>query len=95
MQFDDHQQVLAYWHQQNDYLALFPPHGRAAQKIRDNEIIELIYEKLLNCMKSDLECMNDFDINNMDMMQFCNVLECLELSYQLERKLEKSKKLDT
>ena len=79
------------WHQQNDYLALFPPHGGAAQKIRDNEIIKLIYKKLPNCMKSNLKYMND----DMDMMQSHNVLECLNLSYQLERKLEKSKKLDT
>ena len=39
--------------------------------------------------------MNDFDINNMDMMQFCEVLKCLKLSYQLEKKMEKSKKLET
>ena len=30
----------------------------------------------------------------MDMMQFCEVLECLELSYQLEKKMEKPKKLE-
>ena len=45
-----------HWHQQNDYFALFPPHGREAQKISDDKIIELIYKKQLNCMKSDLEC---------------------------------------
>ena len=39
--------------------------------------------------------MNDFDINNMDMMQFCEVLKHLKLSYQLEKKMEKSKKLET
>ena len=39
--------------------------------------------------------MNDFDINNMDMTWFCEVLECLELSYQLEKKMEKSKKFET
>ena len=82
------------WHQQNDYLALFPPHGGAAQKIRDDKIIKLIYKRLLNHMKSDLECMNNFDINAMDMMHFHEVLECLKLSYQLEKKLEKTKKLE-
>ena len=44
------------WQKQNDFLALFPPHGRVAQKISDNEIFELIYKKLSNCMKTDLEC---------------------------------------
>ena len=65
------------------------------QKIKEDEIIELIYERLPNHMKSDLERMNDFDINNMDMMQFCEGLEHLELSYQLEKNMEKSKKLET
>ena len=65
-----------------------------AQKIRDDEIIELIYKRLPNHMKSNLKYMNDFNINNTDMMQFCKVLECLELSYQLEKKPEKSKKLE-
>ena len=32
---------FACWHQQNDYLALFPPHGGVAQKISDDKIIEL------------------------------------------------------
>ena len=51
------------WNQQNNHLALFPTHGRVAQKIRDDEIIELIYEWLPNCMKSDLEQMNNFDMH--------------------------------
>ena len=69
-------------------------HGRVAQKMRDDKIIKLIYKRLPNCMKSDLKCMNNFDINNTDMMQFCKVLEHLKLSYQLEMKLEKTKKLE-
>jgi hypothetical protein len=36
-------------------LALFPPHGGTAQKLSDQEIVELIYEKLPVHMKSDLE----------------------------------------
>ena len=86
---------FVHWHQQNDYLALFPPYGRVAQKISDDEIIELIYKNLPNHMKSNLKCMNDFNINNTDMAQFHNVLECLKLSYQLEKKLEKKKVSDT
>ena len=39
--------------------------------------------------------MNEFDINNTDLMQFCKVLKRLELSYQLEKKTEKSKKSET
>ena len=35
---------FAHWHQINEYLALSPLHSRAAQKLRDDEIIELIYE---------------------------------------------------
>ena len=46
-------------------------------------------------MQSNLERMNEFDINNMNLMQFRKVLECLKLSYQLEKKMEKSKKLET
>ena len=46
-------------------------------------------------MQSNLKRMNEFDINNMNLMQFCKVLKCLKLSYQLEKKMEKSKKLDT
>ena len=46
-------------------------------------------------MQSDLERMNEFDINNTNLTQFCEVLKHLELSYQLEKKMEKSKKLDT
>ena len=41
-------EYFAHWHQQNDYFALFLPHGRVAQKISYNEIIELIYGKLSN-----------------------------------------------
>ena len=48
-------EYVMHWHQQNDYLALFPPHGGAAQKIKEDEIIELIYKQLPNCMKSNLE----------------------------------------
>ena len=32
-------EYFACWHQINDYLALFPPHGGAAQKLRDDEIV--------------------------------------------------------
>ena len=46
-------------------------------------------------MQSNLERMNEFDINNTNLTQFCEVLEHLELSYQLEKKMEKPKKLDT
>ena len=37
-------EYFVHWHQLNNYLALFPLHGRATQKLKDNEIIELIYE---------------------------------------------------
>jgi hypothetical protein len=46
---------FTWWHELNDYLALFPPHGGTAQKLSDQEIVELIYEKLPVHMKSDLE----------------------------------------
>ena len=88
-------EYFAHWHQLNDYLALFPPHGRAAQKLKDDEIVKLIYEQLPNCMQSNLKRMNEFNINNTNLMQFRKVLKHLELSYQLEKKMEKSKKLDT
>ena len=45
-------------------------------------------------MHSNLECMNDFDINEMDLTQFHKVLECLALSYQLDKKLANSKKAE-
>ena len=44
-------------------------------------------------MQSNHERQNEFDIN-MDLMKFCEVLEHLKLSYQLEKKLGKSKKLE-
>ena len=87
-------EYFAHWHQINDYLALFPLHGGAAQKLKDDKFIELIYEQLPNCMQSDLERLNKFDINNTDLTKFCEVLKHLELSYQLEKKLGKSKKLE-
>ena len=74
---------------------LFPPHGGAAQKLRDDKIVELIYKRLPNHMQSDLKRMNEFNINNTDLMQFCKVLEHLELSYHLEKKLGKSKISET
>ena len=46
-------------------------------------------------MQSDLERMNEYDINSTDLTQFHKVLELLKLSYQLEKKLKKSKKLET
>ena len=45
-------------------------------------------------MQSNLKCMNDFDINETDLTQFHEVLEHLELSYQLDRKLANSKKAE-
>ena len=81
---------FAHWHQINEYLAMFPPHGRVAQKLRDDEIIELIYDRLPSCMQGDLQCMNDFDINKTDLTSFCEALERLELSYQLDKKLVNS-----
>ena len=87
-------EYFVHWHQLNDYLALFTPHGGVTQKLKDDEIVELIYEGLPNCMQSNLERMNEFNINNMDLTQFREVLKHLELSYQLEKKMEKSKKLE-
>ena len=46
-------------------------------------------------MQSNLKRLNKFDINNMDLTKFCEALEHLELSYQLEKKSGKSKKLET
>ena len=46
---------FVHWCQQNDYLALFPPHDGAAQTISNDEIIELIYENILNHMKKHQE----------------------------------------
>ena len=46
-------------------------------------------------MQGDLKCMNDFNINEKDLMQFHEVLECLELSYQLDKKSANSKKAET
>ena len=88
-------EYFAHWCQLNDYLTLFPPHGRVTQKLKDDEIVELIYKGLPNCMQSDLKRMNEFDINNTNLTQFREVLEHLKLSYQLEKKMEKSKKSDT
>ena len=85
---------FVHWCQINDYLALFPPHGGVGQKLKDDKIIELIYEQILNCMQSDLERPHKFEINNTDLMKFCKVLEHLELSYQLEKNSRKSKKLE-
>ena len=39
--------------------------------------------------------MNEFDINNMDLTQFHEVLDHLKISYQLEKKSGKSKKSET
>ena len=88
-------EYFAHWCQLNSYLTLFPPHGRVVQKLKDDEIVELIYEQLPNHMQSDLKRMNEFNINNTNLTQFREVLEHLQLSYQLEKKTEKSKKLDT
>ena len=85
---------FAHWHQINDYLAMFPPHGGVAQKLQDNKIIKLIYDRLPSHMQGDLQCMNDFDINKMDLTSFHEALEHLKLSYQLDKKLANSKKLE-
>ena len=85
---------FARWHQINNYLMLFPPHSRVAQKLKGDKITELIYNWLPNCMQSNLKRLNEFDINNTDLMKFCKVLEHLKLSYQLEKKSGKSKKLE-
>ena len=73
---------FACWHQINNSLTMFPPHGRVVQKLRDDEIIKLIYDQLPSCMQANLEHMNNFDINKTDLTSFREVLECLELSYQ-------------
>ena len=44
-------EYFVHWHQINNYLMLFPLHSGAAQKLRDDEIVELIYEQLPNCMQ--------------------------------------------
>ena len=36
-------------------------------------------------MQGNLECMNNFDTNETDLTSFREVLERLELSYQLEK----------
>ena len=79
---------FAHWYQINDCLVLFPLHGGVAQKLKDDKIIKLIYEQLPNHMQSNLERLNEFDINNTDLTKFCKVLECLKLSYQLEKNWE-------
>ena len=43
-------------------------------------------------MQGDLQCMNDFDINETDLTSSHEVRKHLKLSYQLEKKLGKSKK---
>ena len=83
------------WCQINDYLAMFPPHGRAVQKLRDDEIVELIYDQLPSCMQGNLQHMNDFDINETDLTSFRKAFECLKLSYLLDKKLVNSKKSET
>ena len=50
------------------------------------KICALIQRQNIFQMQSDLERMNEFDINNMNLMQFREVLECLKLSYQLRKK---------
>ena len=35
---------FACWHQINNYLAMFPPHGGVVQKLQDDEIVKLIYK---------------------------------------------------
>ena len=45
-------------------------------------------------MQGNLECMNDFDINETDLTSFCKVLERLELSYQLGEKSVNPKKAE-
>ena len=40
-------------------------------------------------MQGNLQCMNDFDINEMDLTSFREALECLELTYQLDKKIGK------
>ena len=85
---------FAHWHPINDYLAMFPPHGRVAQKLRDDKIIELIYDQLPSHMQGNLQCMNDFDINETDLTSFHEAFECLKLSYQLDKKSVNSKKLE-
>ena len=86
---------FAHWHQINDYLVMFPPHGGVVQKLQDDEIIKLICDHFPSCMQGNLQCMDDFDINEMDLTSFHEALEHLKLSYQLDKKLVNSKKLET
>ena len=88
-------EFFAHWREINDYLALFPPHGGDDQKLDDDEIVELIYEKLPKRMKADLERMNDFDINDATLITFRGALERLELSYELDSVKPEPKKEST
>ena len=46
-------------------------------------------------MQGNLQCMNNFDINEMDLTSFREALEHLKLSCQLDKKLVNSKKSET
>ena len=46
-------------------------------------------------MQGNIQCMNYFDINETDLTSFCEALERLKLSYQLDKKLVNSKKSET
>ena len=88
-------EFFAHWHELNEYLALFPPHGGDDQKLGEDEIIENIYDKLPKRMKSDLQRMNDFDINNTDLTSLCNALEHLDLACKLDPTKPEPKKKDS
>jgi len=83
---------FARWHQINDYLALFPPHRGQSQKFQDDEIMEIIYERIPYHWKGDLQRLTDFDINETDMQTFRNALVRLELSYQLDSQESQDRK---
>ena len=75
-------------------LPCFPHTAERRKKLRDDEIIELIYERLPNRMQGDLQRMNDFDINETNLTSFREALKRLELSYQLEKKSVNPKKAE-
>ena len=53
-------EYFARWHEVNDYLAHFPPHGGNAQKYTDTEMVEIIYMNVPAHMRSDLRKNNEF-----------------------------------
>ena len=76
-------EFLARWTQLNDFLSFFPPFGGEAQKLHEDEAVEIVYAMIPKCWQSILLTQN-FDPVDHTFQELFEELECVELAEQLD-----------